>query len=206
MNAAVSNPVGRPRTFDENEVLEKVMNVFWRHGYDGTSMADLLAATGLHKGSLYQAFGDKHSLFIRALSAYIESMGRHMQSIAQEAPSGLEALRRTTHYHIEHGVTDDGANIGCLALNTLVETAQDDPEAMKVLAGAFGMRVRLLSAAVRRAQAEGDVRSDWPVERIVHLIAAFEAGVLVELKGMLDEAGAKVLIDDFHESLRGPGH
>ena len=66
--------VGRPRQFDEDLALDSAMQAFWAKGYEATSLADLMAATGLHKGSLYQAFGDKHSLFIRALNRYLEEM------------------------------------------------------------------------------------------------------------------------------------
>ncbi len=201
MNAATTNPVGRPRSFNEAEVLSRVMDVFWRQGYDGTSMADILSATGLHKGSVYQAFGDKHSLFVRALQAYIDNMGADMRRLASQAESGIDALRSVTHYHIDHGLDADGVNTGCLALNTLVETAQEDPEVMAVLESAYAMRTRLMSQAVIRAQEEGKLRQDWSVERIVHLIAATEAGILVELKGALDESDAKAMMDDLLSTL-----
>jgi len=201
MNAVINNPVGRPRGFDEEEVLAKVMDVFWQHGYDGTSMADILSATGLHKGSVYQAFGDKHSLFLRALRTYIGNMGKDMTRIVESADSGIEALRGTAYYHIEHGLTEEGVNSGCLALNTLVETAQHDQQVMTVLESAYAMRTQLMGRAVARAQAEGDLRPDWTADRLVALIATLEAGVLVELKGILDEAEAKAMVDDLLASL-----
>ena len=65
--------VGRPREFDVEQVLEAAMQAFWANGYEGTSLTDLVAATGLMKGSLYQAFGDKHSLFIQTLNRYLQN-------------------------------------------------------------------------------------------------------------------------------------
>ena len=59
--------VGRPREFDEDAVLTAAMDAFWRQGYEATSLSDLCACTGLHKGSLYQAFGGKHELFMKSL-------------------------------------------------------------------------------------------------------------------------------------------
>jgi TetR/AcrR family transcriptional repressor of nem operon len=201
MNAAVNNPVGRPRSFDEDEVLGAAMEVFWRKGYDGTSMADLLAATGLHKGSIYQTFGDKHSLFVRALRAYIENMRVTMSRILGDSDRAIEGLRRALYHHIDLGATEAGANSGCLALNSLVETAQHDPEVMAVLETAYAMRMKLIGRYVGKAQAEGDLRSDWPAARIANLIATGEAGIMVELKGVLDEAGARVLVDDLLSTL-----
>ena len=69
VQAREKRSVGRPREFDEKAALEAAMDSFWQKGFEATSLADLCACTGLHKGSLYQAFGDKHQLFMRALTA-----------------------------------------------------------------------------------------------------------------------------------------
>ena len=65
--------MARPRTFDESDVVAAARDEFWSRGYAATSVDDLTAATGLGKGSLYGAFGDKHSLYLRALDDYISS-------------------------------------------------------------------------------------------------------------------------------------
>ncbi len=62
--------VGRPREFDEDEIISKIMGVFWKLGYEGTGLSDIMEATGLKKGSLYKAFGSKHGMYIRALKHY----------------------------------------------------------------------------------------------------------------------------------------
>src|ERR1700744_133133 len=64
-------PRGRPRSFDEEAAVERAMGVFWTRGYHATALPDLLRATRLSRGSLYAAFGDKHSLFLQALDRYI---------------------------------------------------------------------------------------------------------------------------------------
>src|SRR5210317_1187307 len=93
MSSIAKNPVGRPRGFDEAKVLDAAMEVFWRKGYESTSLADLLEATGLHKGSLYQAFGDKHTLFISALRRYLEGMRSRKNVLLRETESPLEGIR-----------------------------------------------------------------------------------------------------------------
>ena len=202
MNSAIANPVGRPRSFDEDEVLAQAMDVFWRKGYESTSMADIMRATELHKGSIYQAFGDKHSLYIRALSGYIAQMRTKMTAIVGDAETALEGLRAALYHHIGFGATEEGANSGCLALNSLVEDAQRDPDVMAVLEKAYEFRMRLITETVASAQSDGDLRGDWPAERLANLIAATEAGILVELKGMLNEDGARAMVDDMLEALR----
>src|SRR5437879_12667553 len=67
----LQSPRGRPRSFDTEAAVERAMGVFWSRGYHATALPDLLRATKLSRGSLYAAFGDKHSLFLRALDRYI---------------------------------------------------------------------------------------------------------------------------------------
>ncbi|MGI9504473.1 MAG: TetR/AcrR family transcriptional regulator [Geminicoccaceae bacterium] len=62
--------MGRPREFDEESAIAQIMDVFWRNGFEGTSMSDLVDATGLKKGSLYAAFGNKRSMYLKALLHY----------------------------------------------------------------------------------------------------------------------------------------
>ena len=73
--------VGRPREFDVDKALDAAMQAFWAKGYEATSMADLMAATGLHKGSIYGAFGDKHALFVEALTRYLADMRQIERSV-----------------------------------------------------------------------------------------------------------------------------
>src|ERR1700746_3679224 len=70
-----TRPRGRPRTFDEQEALEKAIQVFWSKGYDGVTIDDLVAGMGVGRPSLDAAFGDKRTLFLRALRAYAEKKG-----------------------------------------------------------------------------------------------------------------------------------
>ena len=89
--------VGRPREFDADEALDAAMGAFWAKGYESTSLSDLTAATGLHKGSLYQAFGDKHSLFIEALRRYLNEMLRRNREALEAGATPLEGLRDLAH-------------------------------------------------------------------------------------------------------------
>src|SRR3954464_5735413 len=89
----VQLPRGRPRGFDTEAAVERAMGVFWSRGYHATALPDLLRATKLSRGSLYAAFGDKHTLFLRALDRYIaDAMTRiHIELDARKTP--VEGLR-----------------------------------------------------------------------------------------------------------------
>ena len=83
--------IGRPREFDEDEALAKILDVFWAKGFEGTSMSDLETATGLRKGSLYAAFGDKRAMYLKALALY----GR----------TAIDDVRACAHWHRRAGAT-----------------------------------------------------------------------------------------------------
>ena len=204
MSSVLKNPVGRPREFDEEKVLNAAMALFWRQGYEGTSMADLLAATGLHKGSLYQAFGDKHTLFITALRRYIEKLRGEIGHALLSADTAFDGIRNAMRKAVEMSIDED-CNPGCLVLNTLVEKGPHDPEIMQVLKDARDIRVRMITGGVEACQQEGSLRSDWPAERITAMVETVVAGLAVTLKGPVGPEQAYALVDDLLEVLKAQG-
>ena len=201
MKPSAKNPVGRPREFDEDKVLDAAMDIFWLQGYESTSMADLLAATGLHKGSLYQAFGDKHSLFIQALRRYMDRFRQDMAAEIDAAESGLEELRIILNVSIGKGCHGTVGNSGCLALNTLADKGTEDPAILATLQEGYGKRLQMITSAVTRAQAEGSLRSDWTAQRIATMVNVMSAGVVTTLRGPLDMEMARGLVDDFLDTI-----
>ncbi|HEY4745232.1 MAG TPA: TetR/AcrR family transcriptional regulator, partial [Desulfuromonadaceae bacterium] len=80
---------GRPLAYDPDRALDAAMQLFWLHGYEATSLQDLLQAMGLSKSSLYQGFGGKKELFLRCVNRYCEEMATKLQALLDEAGSGL---------------------------------------------------------------------------------------------------------------------
>ena len=196
--------VGRPRCFDEDEVLDAAMQVFWNKGYESTSLADLMEATGLHKGSLYQAFGDKHTLFIMALKRYIDHLKLEMSSVLLGADTAIKGMRAAMRKAVAMFSGQDGACHGCMILNSMVEKGQHDPELMKVLEGAFKMRMNMITQSVQACQQEGSMRTDWEAERIAAMIETTEAGLAATLKGPVTLEHAYAVIDDMLSMLEAP--
>lgn len=145
--------VTRPREFDPREVLDRAVGVFWRRGYEGTSIADLVAALGVQRQSLYNAFTDKHGLFVAALARYQE---RILDGLAPlSAPDAdLAALRAYVLRTIDRLCSEGGG--GCLLVKTALgpESAHADVLAA-ARAGADAVRVafaRVLLAAREAGQ------------------------------------------------------
>src|SRR3981189_3924608 len=85
---------GRPREFDREAALERAIDVFWRHGYEATSVSDLPAAMDINPPSLYAAFGDKEKLFLEAVERYEEQRRQSVAKVFDEAPTAREAVHR----------------------------------------------------------------------------------------------------------------
>ena len=194
--------VGRPREFDIEQVLDAAMHAFWAKGYEATSLADLMQATGLHKGSLYQTFGDKHALFVQALKRYLEDMRRQKNALLKEAPTPLDGVTNVAHRMLDIADDDCTCPKGCLAVNTLVELAPHDSEVQQVMAAHMQHMRRSLEETVSRAQEAGQLGRQRSPEVIAALIMTFMAGLATTLKGPLTKVEAHKLLDALLESLQ----
>jgi TetR/AcrR family transcriptional repressor of nem operon len=187
--------VGRPRKFDPDQVLEKAMATFWTNGYESTSMADLIHATGLHKGSLYQAFGSKHDLFIAALKRYLGNMRAKKNAILASAASPLEGLTAVLHAMLDIADAESHCPRGCMAVNALAELVPQDAEVHAIMEEHLsGMQTSMVDA-ISQGQAAKQIRPDRPPEQISQMLITFMSGLALELKGPLTKNQAHQLLD-----------
>jgi TetR/AcrR family transcriptional repressor of nem operon len=119
--------VARPRGFDERQVVERAMELFWTKGYTATSVSDLAGALGVHPGSLYRTFGDKHALFLRALARYRDSQARALAPVLLAGGPVLPRIRAVLVGFLELAVEQEEPR-GCLAANTAGELLPGDTE------------------------------------------------------------------------------
>jgi len=186
--------VGRPREFDVDQALDAAMAAFWAKGYESTSLSDLMAATGLHKGSLYQAFGDKHSLFVQALKRYLQAMRSAKDQILAGASSPLDGLRSVMHRMVDF-IDDSDCPMGCMAINALVELAPHDQEVRAVVFDHIERMRSSLCALVIEAQNAGEIDSARPPEVVTGLLMTTMAGLATTIKGPISKAQAHQLMD-----------
>lgn len=193
--------VGRPREFDIDFALDAVMQTFWRKGYEATSMADLMAATGLHKGSIYGTFGDKHSLFIQALKRYLWQMDRTEAEALKNAETPLDGLRRVGHAMIDLVDDDSGVPKGCMAVNAIIGMAPDDEEVKRIMEEHVqGMRNSIVEA-ITAAQEAGQITKDRPAELLAGMIMTFVSGLSTTMKGYISTEEAHQLLDAQMEAI-----
>src|SRR5579864_8708626 len=108
--------MARTKDFNETEVLAKAIKLFWQKGYNGTSMQDLVDGLGISRSSMYDTFGDKHTLFIRSLENYRKMATNEMKGIVDSAPTAKEAIRRMFEYTIAE-LLSDKQHKGCFLVN-----------------------------------------------------------------------------------------
>lgn len=172
----------RPREFEEARVVEQAMMVFWRKGYQGTSVQDLVEATGLHRGSLYGAFGDKHGLFLAALGAYIEFTLARFDAMLAEVDDPLDAVRAFVQQggaDCAHPIT--GAH-GCMVGNTASELAAHDADARELVALGAGRMQKRIADALKAAQASGRFDAECDPESVATFIQCSLQGITLLAK------------------------
>lgn len=169
--------MGRAREFDADEGLERAMTVFWRKGYEGTSLSDLTEAMGVNRPSLYATYGNKEELFRKALERYGEGPSSYerealAQPTAREVAEGL--LRGAADIQ-----TDPDTPAGCLAVLGTTYCAEESSSIGKTLiafrlAGHATIRERF-----ERARAEGDLTADADPKALTHYIGTVVCGMAV---------------------------
>ncbi len=152
---------GRPRSFDENDALEKATQVFRAKGYDGVTIDDLVAGMGVGRPSLYSIFGNKQTLFLRVLKMYAEKKGA-LAAKSLLSPQGLRnSIAGFLRFAVENA-TEEGSAPGCLAI--CVAPIVDDVMVREVLLNAAAGAVALLELRFRDGISAGEIPSDFPVE------------------------------------------
>lgn len=174
--------MARLREFDTEVVLDAAMQAFWLRGYEATSLADLMLATGLKKGSIYKAFTDKHSLFMLALRRYIDQGHVCHRQHLEEAASPKEGISEWMHSIIDQRGNDEPRR-GCFMLNSLVELAPHDEEVNQLLTTHLGYVQASLTRAIAQGQTLGEFRTDIPAEELSDLALNLLHGLVTRSKG-----------------------
>lgn len=148
--------MGRPRNFEADTVVARAMEAFWTNGYAGTSPADLAEATGVAKGSLYNAFGSKRELFDKALDLYGRSGARLSEECLGRPGTARERIRAYLELLVDADL-DGPVRRGCLAVNTALELGGRDDEATRAVLRMQERTIDLLTARIEQGLRDGDV-------------------------------------------------
>jgi len=159
--------MARPAQFDRDQAVVQAMSVFWKSGFQGTPVSELVKATGLKPGSLYGAFGNKKALFLMAIDVYFESMFRKIQNILRADKPPLDVIND----FFEQLAADCSARSkGCLLVNTLTEISAEDQEVQQLVAAMFE-RIKLEFVYVlNKAREAGDIPRHQDAEALARML------------------------------------
>lgn len=184
--------MARIKEYDENEVLGKAMELFWKQGYEKTSMQDLVRHMGIHRRSMYDTFGDKHTLFIKALERYAEIVEANIETQVKPLYSTKQAIRRLFEMAIQQ---NEQQSIGCLTVNTAVELSLHDEEVAEKVAASFDKTENLLYELLLRGQKTGEISNRHDMKSISHFFHNSLVGLRVLTKTTDDKQKLESIID-----------
>ncbi|MCE9670899.1 TetR/AcrR family transcriptional regulator [Myxococcus stipitatus] len=185
---------GRPREFDETKALDRALEVFWRLGYEGASVADLTQAMGITPPSLYGAFGSKAGLYERALARYQSEQGAYTRRILEEEPTARGALERLLRESARNFTRRKHAT-GCMISTAVLRCAEENQPVADLVAGLRGEALGALEARVARGIQEGELPPGTDAESLARFVGALIQGMSVQAQDGATEAQLVGLVE-----------
>lgn len=182
---------GRPRCFDESQVLDRALELFWKDGYASTSMQSLLAHMGISRQSLYNTFGDKRRLFLAALDRYIDQRASQMLSML-EAPGAAYPEILAFFERLGDSPPSDKPR-GCLIGKSCMELGDEDPEVAQRVHGFFSRTVDAFRHALENAVTQGQIEELNAAATARHLTATLNGLGLLAKGGVPHEQLGEVV-------------
>jgi TetR/AcrR family transcriptional repressor of nem operon len=183
--------MARPRSFDPDEVLDIARDVFWRKGFEGTSLDEITAASGIAKPSLYAAFGDKNALFLKVLDRYHERIVANAERVLQQGPSAREAIERWLMGFVPFCSGAKGTR-GCLSVNAATEGVSDQKEIRNRIERFNRKLEQLLRDRLRADRAQ--FSSQFDPDTTAHTLMAVYTGLMVLAKDAPDAARVRATL------------
>ncbi|EHR59889.1 TetR/AcrR family transcriptional regulator [Saccharomonospora cyanea] len=191
----------RPREFDEHEVVARAARLFRRYGYHATSTRDLGGELGLTPSSLYRTFGDKHTLFLRALDHYRATDSAEAGVRLNSDGPCRDVLRAWLLWLVSGD--EEYPDLGCFVVNTTTELGTADPEVRRRTEAAFEATREAIAAVLRRGCRDGELSADLDVDAAVELLFTTVLGLRVRERAGHDPARLARTIDSAIRAL-GP--
>lgn len=165
-------PRGRPRAYEPDVALRQAADAFWRTGYAGTSLDDISAATGMNRPSLRAAFGDKHAMYLKALTDYWELKFAVMRDALKGDAPLKDALMRVYDAALGIYFSADGDARGCFVVGTAVTEALEDPEIRDIVMRGFRRLDADFEKRLKQARDAGELSKDADLTALALLASA----------------------------------
>lgn len=183
--------MARTKDFDENEVLNKAIAIFWHKGYNGTSMQDLVDGLGISRSSLYDTYVDKHTLFIKALESYQKAGSAKVCAITNSGGPAKETIKKLLELVIGE-LLGDKMQKGCFMVNAEVEVAPHDAEVSKMVCQNDQQVEDAFYKVIKQGQESGEIANRQDARALARFTFNTIKGIRVTAKSTTD----KTMFDD----------
>ena len=185
--------MARTKEFDYEQALDRAMHVFWNKGYEATSIQDIVDATGVNRASLYNTFGDKKALFLKALDRFASDNQHSLAATTAHAAPGLGRIRETFRQAAAATLQEPR---GCFLMNSTTELATQDPEMCEL-----GHRARqTVESFFVSCLKDAAARGEWHSPRRTVAVARFLTNTVFGLRTMAKMQPDRDLVDDIVET------
>ncbi|MET9517733.1 TetR family transcriptional regulator [Streptomyces sp. NPDC002994] len=180
--------MARTKEFDPDAALQAALELFWRRGYEATTMADLVEHLGIGRASIYATFGNKHELYLKALDRYADSRNPGLLGELSQPGPALPAVRAVMRRFAAEAASDTERLTGCFVTNTAAELAPHDDSAARRVEVSWEHIETLLHSALVRAQAQGELPEDRDPQALARMLLVLMQGLRVVGKASSDPA------------------
>ncbi|MER6115881.1 TetR/AcrR family transcriptional regulator [Streptomyces sp. NPDC001743] len=180
--------MARTKEFDPDAVLQSALELFWRRGYEATSIADLVEHLGIGRASIYATFGNKHELYLKAMDRYSQGRDPHLLAELSQPGPALPAVRTVVRRFAAEAASPESRLNGCLITNTAAELAPHDRAAARRVELSWEHLEVLLHSALVRAQAQGELPGSRDPRALARMLLVLLQGVRVVGKASSDAA------------------
>jgi len=195
---------GRPRAYDPDTALARAADVFWRNGYDGTSLDDLVAATGMNRPSLYAAFGDKRDLYLKTLARYRDTARAVTLTLLADDPPLRVFLDRFYKAALDLYLAGEGGARGCYTIGTAATQATVDSKVRAFLAEGVRNSDAFLAEQFSRARERGEIPRSADPAMLAQLATATLHTLAVRARAGLPRRELAALVATAIDVICGP--
>jgi AcrR family transcriptional regulator len=185
---------GRPRVLDRDVGLEVAARLFWEHGYEGTSIADLTHAMGVTPPSLYATFGSKEDLYRQALDHNIERESKRRSEALQGEMSAYDAIAFYLN-DIAEGITDPSKPRGCIISTAVLQHSEENETVGRAVAARREASIQAMKTRFDRAISEGELPTDTDTDALARFYSAVVQGMSAQACDGACTATLKRLVD-----------
>ena len=185
--------IGRPKTFDKDEALEKAMYFFWEHGYESAGLNDLLDVMEIKKSSFYQTFGSKEELFKQSLECYTQNSIAYFETL-KKTYGAKGALVEVMHFLLQE-VKSQGETKGCLVMNSGGECSAKFGHLNPLVRAKFKEFQKLFMGFIVEAQELGEISSETPAFVLTTVYQSIINGASAMVKAGAGEKEIEILLE-----------